>query len=140
MQKERVNKTTMSTWERQNWVLIILHLFILYNNKRKSISQIMGSTAPKVTIRRPIPQILFTICDHSQADKKCFKSLILQHHFATPIKLQSESMHFALQNPWFCEPICSILQAKMQGFAKTRPSDRKPKKIVSKTYMFCNKS
>ena len=52
---------------------------------------------------------------------------------AKPIKLQSESMHFALQNPWFCEPICSILQAKMQHIALQGQFCRGAEKIVTKS-------
>lgn len=32
-------------------------------------------------------------------------------------KLQNESAAFALQNPWFCDPKCSILQPKTMHFA-----------------------
>ena len=56
-----------------------------------------------------------------EKERKCkqnsFKNAFVALIFAICIKLQTESMHFALQNDGFCKPICSILQAKMQGFA-----------------------
>ena len=53
--------------------------------------------------------------------------------FAKPIILQSESMHFAVQNPAFCRPICSILQAKTMGFAQRGSFYGEARKTISKT-------
>ena len=50
-----------------------------------------------------------------------------RHHFAKPTKLQSETHVFALQYAAFCEPICWVLQANMQGFAKRSRFSGKPK-------------
>ena len=51
---------------------------------------------------------------------------------AIPIKLQSESMHFALQTPAYCRPIYCILGGKTHGFAWQGRFERETIKIVRK--------
>ena len=64
-----------------------------------------------------------------------------RYRLAKPIILQSETLHFALQNHGFCLPICSILQAKTMGFANRGHKFHRAKEIESKSHDFvtdCN--
>ena len=75
----------------------------------------------KVSQRQPLPAFRFR-----PRQKHCIGIYKLNYILST-IKLQIESMHFALQNPAYCEPKPWVLLAKMQGFANHPPFCRMPK-------------
>ena len=82
-----------------------------------------------------ISPIKATDCKFSEikSHSKAFAPPIVGLRKTIPIKLQSETLHFALQNPAYCSTIRSILGGKTHGFAQQGRFGHEPIKIVRKS-------